>query len=245
MSRLFNSAGKVLETTDANGGDTRFVYDGGGNVVRLVDAAGMATTAVYDGVGRRLSSLDPNQGARSYLYNGAGELKSETDARGWVNTFSYDVLGRVTQRNWNEQALAPNSANLRDIGVDIFVYDSLGAGIVREQSRTLTRQGSNVVLESSRHLFDVDALYRSNRVEQWIKTGSGTESFVSTRRYDKNFGRAKQAVMPDGVSVVYRYNALGFAQGEALLEQAADPNQYLRKVMAQPYAPTIDETVTL
>jgi len=245
MSRLFNSAGKVLETTDANGGDTRFVYDGGGNVVRLVDAAGMATTAVYDGLGRRLSSLDPNQGARSYLYNGAGELKSETDARGWVTTFSYDVLGRVTQRNWNEQALAPNTANLRDIGVDTFVYDTLGAGILREQSRTLTRQGSGVVLESSRHLFDVDALYRSNRVEQWIKTGSGTESFVSTTRHDKNFGRAKQAVMPDGVSVVYRYNALGFAQGEALLEQAADPNQYLRKVMAQPYAPTIDETVTL
>ncbi len=42
----------------------------------------------------------------------------------------------------------PNTANLRGIGVDTFVYDSMGAGILREQSRTLTRQGSGVVLES-------------------------------------------------------------------------------------------------
>ncbi len=231
MSRLFNSAGKVLETTDANGGDTSFVYDGGGNVVRLVDANGKATTAVYDGLGRRLSSVDPNQGARSYTYNGAGEIKSETDARGWAKSFTYDALGRVTRRDWNEQAVAPNASNLRDVGVDTFVYDTLGSGLLTRQSRTLTRQGG-ALLESSSEDYSVDALYRVTQSKKTIKTGSAVEDFVSTTRYDKNFGRSKQSSQPGGVSVVYRYNVRGFALGEAMLEDAANPGLYLRKVMS-------------
>ena len=212
--------------------------------MRLTDANGQSTTAVYDGLGRRLSSLDPNQGARSYTYNGEGALTSATDARGWVKTFTYDALGRVVRRNWSEQSVAQNSngATQVDDGVDVFTYDqytnpqgisSIAAGQLLYQKRTLTHRPSGVLLEAAADEFRLDALYRVRQSKKVIQSGTRVEDFISTAYFDSNFGRIKQSTLPGGVAVAYRYNAQGFALGEALLNQAADPNQYLRRVNSE------------
>jgi YD repeat-containing protein len=104
MSRTFDSAGKLISTTDANGQTTKYWFDGAGNPLKITDVMNLSITANYNDFGHRLNVTDPDRGTWSFTYNGFGEVKTQTDARAKQTTLSYDKLGRVISRSWDESS---------------------------------------------------------------------------------------------------------------------------------------------
>jgi len=82
----YDSAGNVIESTDAEGRVTRFAYDPLNRITQVIDAT--------------QSSPDPlcgTAGVTCYDYDGAGNLTRVTDARGSVTTFEFDSQDRLIQ----------------------------------------------------------------------------------------------------------------------------------------------------
>ena len=84
MILAYDSAGNVIESTDAEGRVTRFAYDALNRITKVIDATH--------------SSPDPfcgTAGVTCYDYDSAGNLTQVTDARGSVTTFEYDTQDRL------------------------------------------------------------------------------------------------------------------------------------------------------
>ena len=74
MARVFDSAGKLLFTTDANQKTTRYWFDGAGNPLQITDVLGLNITANYNDFGHRLNVTDPDRGTWNFTHNGFGEF---------------------------------------------------------------------------------------------------------------------------------------------------------------------------
>ncbi|HZY20285.1 MAG TPA: LysM peptidoglycan-binding domain-containing protein [Ramlibacter sp.] len=120
-TRILDGAGRVLETTDANGNRvrysydaaqrvvsrtvdpggldlvTRYGYDTSGRQVLVVDPTGVHTAIEYDRKGQLLrQTVDPG-GLRlqtAYAYDGQGRMLTVTTPEGTVTRSTYDALGR-------------------------------------------------------------------------------------------------------------------------------------------------------
>jgi YD repeat-containing protein len=76
--------------------DTTMTYDTAGRLLSTSDPAGNTMTMAYDDLGRKTAMHDPDMGQWSYEYDDSGNLVSQTDAKGQTVRMRYDALNRLT-----------------------------------------------------------------------------------------------------------------------------------------------------
>jgi RHS repeat-associated protein len=186
MHRTSNSLGQLMNTTDAQGGVTRYAYDAAGNPIVIKDAAEHKIFANYDNIGRKLWVRDPNQGLTQFTYNDFGELEKEVDANYHWQRYDYDKLGRVKVRS---------SSN----GNASFTWDTKKKGYLSSESSLGVSK-----------TYTYDSLARPIEESTQI---DGSIYKISTE-YDSYQGRPKSLTYPNGLKVAFQYNPYGYLQYE-------------------------------
>jgi RHS repeat-associated protein len=97
----------LVNTVDPLLNETRLAYDSAGNVIESTDAEGRVSSFVYDPLNRLTQAVDRNYsgsdprcgtaGVTCYDYDNSDNLTRVTDARGSVTTFEYDSQDRLIQ----------------------------------------------------------------------------------------------------------------------------------------------------
>ncbi|WP_415842170.1 Ig-like domain repeat protein, partial [Paracidovorax anthurii] len=135
----YDAAGRLVETTDANGVKTALAYDAAGRVLtRTVDPGGLnlVTTYAYDALGNQLSVTDAQGVVTQFGYDAQGQLvRQAVDPTGLnlVTTYAYDGMGRqVTVTDPNGTTTA-------------YQYDALGRRVLEVvDPSTATHAGLNL-----------------------------------------------------------------------------------------------------
>ena len=183
-TRVVNSQGWLMRSTDTLSNTTRYTYDSFGNLLTLVDRAGNTTTMEYDLRGRKISMRDPDSGTVTYRYNALNELIGQTDAKKQSVALTYDLLGRMIQRTETE-------------GVSTWVYDSRAKGI----GMLAEVRGPNGYTES----YTYDALSRPVKVTY----GMSGQTFVVENSFD-SYGRIAKISYPGGFRIRNEYTEQGY-----------------------------------
>ena len=110
---IFDSAGRLIRTTDADGFTTefqydalnrktamvnsdgtteRFEYDAFGALTAYVNGNGHRTAMTYDGMGRRIAVTDPMSNRVSHVFDPVGNLIARTNADGAVVQYLYNAV---------------------------------------------------------------------------------------------------------------------------------------------------------
>ncbi|HLG51445.1 MAG TPA: hypothetical protein VKY56_07395, partial [Chloroflexota bacterium] len=92
----YDSNGRLISVTDANGNVTTIQRDSNGNPTAVVAPFGQTTTVTLDSNGFLASVTDPEGNTTRMTYTVGGLLTSLTDPNGNTSTYSYDSLGRLT-----------------------------------------------------------------------------------------------------------------------------------------------------
>jgi RHS repeat-associated protein len=92
---IYNSSGELSQIIDVAGLITKFTY-ANGKVSQIEDPAGRLTKLEYDGVGNLLHIVDPDTKARTFSYDTQRHITKEIDKRGFSEQTSYDFAGRAT-----------------------------------------------------------------------------------------------------------------------------------------------------
>lgn len=183
-SRVVNSQGWLLSSTDALNNQVRYTYDSVGNLLTLVDPAGNTTTMQYDLRGRKISMRDPDSGTVTYRYNVLNELVEQTDAKKQTVSLTYDLLGRMTQRTEPE-------------GVSQWVYDTSAKGI----GLLAAVSGPNGYKES----YSYDSLSRLTKVTYALDG----QSLAVENAYDA-YSRVVKLIYPGGFRIRNIYTEQGY-----------------------------------
>jgi RHS repeat-associated protein len=202
----YDDHGRLLQTTDANGVETEYVYDLRGRVTSVTEtppyASPRVTTFVYDDAGQLTSVEAPNGVELTYAYDEAHNLLSITDNLGNSIEYGYDLAGNRTSEDVYDESSAlkkavdytydlrnrPDAVNAAGSVTDL-VFDAVG---------NLTDE-TDPNSSSSDHTFD-----KMNRLTSTIDALSGATDFT----YDKNdFLVSVKA--PNNATTTYVYNDLG------------------------------------
>lgn len=116
-TREYNSFGKVIRETAANGGQKSYEYDSRGNLTKVIypdgtsesfaydkegyntsatDRSGRTMTMEYDAAGNLLRKNYPGGATEEFTYDNGYRLISKTGINGGVTTYTYDSLNRNT-----------------------------------------------------------------------------------------------------------------------------------------------------
>ena len=93
----YDSMGRPVKRTDANGNITEYEYDTAGNLKLLKSADGGSTAFEYDAFGRITIISYPNGKKQSCEYDALGRLVSETSVSGIKTRYTYDIRGNLTK----------------------------------------------------------------------------------------------------------------------------------------------------
>jgi len=213
----YDALGRVTKQTDANNGETIFIYDTRGNLKTLTDPQGNTTTFEYDRADRVIKETRPMGQVIEYTYYPNGLLKTVKDSKGQITTYTYDSANRLKEITY------------ADGKKDTFTYDAAGNMLTYSKdgvSGTITYDELNRKLSetvsygsfSKTYSYTYDSL--SNKA-----TFTSPEGKVYTYAYNKNnqptsiafdnrtinltyqWDRLTKAVLPNGVTTDYQYNA--------------------------------------
>jgi RHS repeat-associated protein len=174
----FDDAGRLAETTSANGGATlealEYEFDPNGNRIVQVDRLSQETSYEYDALNRLVDFDPPGEGSTAYAYDPAGnrteagattyefnDLNQLTSAADGT-TYDYDDTGRLVEATQGETSTTYDWNVLDELtGVDTgsqeidFAYDALGRQVLRDDGSTIrpTHYGDL----SDLPIFDTDA----------------------------------------------------------------------------------------
>ncbi|MDZ4211147.1 MAG: RHS repeat-associated core domain-containing protein [Methylotenera sp.] len=115
QSQQYDELNRVVKTTDALNGETRFTYDLLGNRLTITDAENKAYAFSYDDLGRLISETDHSAKTSSYLLDEAGNPYQTTNRLAEVSRYSYDNANRLTRIDY-----------LKDGSAETFGYDAAG-----------------------------------------------------------------------------------------------------------------------
>lgn len=223
MTRVVNSQGQVVSSTDALSNLTSFSYDAVGNLTQVSTAGGIAESMGYDGRGRKVKLVSPSAGTFYYTPNGLGELVKQKDGRGWESVMYYDTLGRLVQRREFESAASSTgpSANGTNPFVTTWNFDgSCGANGPNGTPATLGKLCSVSTakkdLPNTQQSTTYDALGRAVQTLTELDRSTtatadgkdGLRSFISTVQFDAN-SRVERMGYPGGVVLRNNYKAWG------------------------------------
>jgi len=135
-SQQHNALGELVQTTDALGTQTHYLYRADGltaHVERTVGRGLIRNSFTYDVMGRTLQHNDPDRGITHFSYNALGERLAQTDAAGNRSEQWYDARGRVWKQRTRTAAGATESESL-------YIWDTAANG--RGQLASETRTGT-------------------------------------------------------------------------------------------------------
>jgi len=193
------NTGQAVETQTLNGQTVtaRIVrsYDTLGRLVSYTDADGNAATTNYDLLGRPLTTND-GKGSRTSAYNPRGELAQLDDSHAGTFTATYYQAGRLTSQTYPGGLVATTGYDETDTPVSLD-YDKAGAAwlsfTVTESihGQWLTHAGS-----LSAQAYTYDAAGRLARVQDTpVPVADATNPGCTTRSYtlDLNSNRTSQS----------------------------------------------------
>jgi RHS repeat-associated protein len=120
----FNSAGYLIQQTDALGQTTTFERQPSTNLfLSTTDPLGRVTRFTYDANGNVTAITDPLGNTRTFTYDPTfNKVTSITDPLGDLTTFEYDAQGNLTAITDPEQNLKPPAERLKTT----FTYNEAG-----------------------------------------------------------------------------------------------------------------------
>lgn len=122
----YDYAGNLIKSTDANGNETKYVYDDLSRLIKVIDANGQETnysydelnqlvkistneytrTKEYDQLGRVIKSCDESLNPSYFNYDGNGNLVWSKDKEGQIQTYNYNNLNRLNERYFGNEKTA-------------------------------------------------------------------------------------------------------------------------------------------
>ena len=208
MHRIYNGLKQLVETQDAEGGYTRYAYDGAGNPIALQDPGLSTITASYNALGHKAWVGDPNMGLKNFNYDALGEVLIELNANGDTISMLYDVLGRLAERrvngsltgSWHYDNGAPGK------GLGLLDYEDShpgtdGSGRQKHYTYSLAASGRKDITKVTHRFYT-----NSNPANA---TDYDTDYYT-----DGYYARPKGVRYPGGVGVGFVYNNGGYVTRE-------------------------------
>jgi RHS repeat-associated protein len=216
--------GKVVRTTDHEGGQIVHQHDAMGNLRVTRDPLGNEVRVHYDLRGRKILMSDPDAGIQVYCYDALGQLKAQQSSAmrgsharaacpsfdgaattlpttfGTWTLYAYDKLGRMTVR------LSPEYKSE-------WAYDNCATG---KCVGKLTASSTNHGLSRQMVYDDLGRPVSSRTNTSSSATGTvAGPSVASAVAYDPDTGRVASQTYPTGVKVNYSYTPNGHLQAVA------------------------------
>ena len=205
-TKLTNSQGLMIKSTDTYLNSNTYTYDPLGNLVSVEDAVGHVSTMTYDIRGRKKSIDDLDMGSWEYDYDVLGNLVWQKDAEAHISIMAYDKLGRMITRTEPE-------------GVTTWTYDTALNGV-----------GKLAGVSGLNGYQRIHTYEQKGRPDSIKTTISGTDYIFSTV-YENGTGRILTTNYPSGFSVKSLYDPasgalkeIRNAGNEALLWKAVQIN---------------------
>ncbi len=229
-SHEYDANGNRVLSTDANGNQTRFTYDGANRLTERTDGLGSdveaKTTFAYDGVGNLLESKDGRATGKTYdvknVYDELNRLVAAEDGEGNVTRYEYDEEGNriaVVEPKGPEYrtGYAYGERN------ELLEVDMPDGGVYRYEydpnlNRTKQQDAEGHVVS-----FTYDVL---NRVELMIQDPTGLV-YRTAHSYDAN-GNEVKLVDPKNQVVHFEYDELNRLKNKVYDLTAADLALYTR-----------------
>ncbi|TAG67879.1 MAG: hypothetical protein EAZ25_05665 [Oscillatoriales cyanobacterium] len=112
----FNTGKRLVSVKEANGNETKYIYNSSGELSQIIDVAGLITKLTYangkvsqiedpagrltkleyDAAGNLQKIVDPDTKARTFSYDAQRHITKEVDKRGFSEQTLYDFAGRAT-----------------------------------------------------------------------------------------------------------------------------------------------------
>lgn len=207
---VYDTAGRVLGSTDALGKSESYTYDGVGNKRTFTNKLGSLWTYDYDAAGRLLTETTPKVAVVGLNTDAAGNLTlGASVAAAVVTRYEYDGLGNLiarTEAYGRPEAVTTRyvydaaGRQIRTIYAPVSVYDPGADNLLTNGATGLAtrKEGAPISLTS-------DVLYDAfgNAVAGRDQAGA-----VSYKVYDKS-GALKYEVNAEGYVTEYERNAQG------------------------------------
>lgn len=211
-SFLYDPAGRMTSSTDANGFSHSFSYDANGNQTGTSytwsgpgGPTNVTTTTVYDAQGRVVQTIDALGNTNRTFYNVLGKVDYAVDKLGNTNQFFYDARGNVVQ------TIGPDGLSTRTFfdqdGKPIYTMDRNGITGTRTDYDPAGRVTNTVRLMN----ISITITLVSPGVWSAGVASTGTPYSTSSTEYFLN-GWVKSRTGPDGQKTSYTYYADGQTQ---------------------------------
>jgi RHS repeat-associated protein len=206
----YDSAGRPIKLTNAEGGVTIFTYDANGQTKTLTDPVGNTSTFNYDNDGNLIEEVDTRGKSLRYVYDANGNRIRSTDRNGRVREYRYDALNRLVEERWLDGSTVVETAT--------FGYDAAGQRTFEQNSAgryeyTYDALGRVQTVKNSgfQNIPDVTLTYTYDEVGNPVSVSDtlGTEVLSI---YDRDNRLITRAWLRNGVEAIefeMRYNGRG------------------------------------
>jgi RHS repeat-associated protein len=205
----YDSSGKLVKVTDADGKTTQFVHNTTNKLEMVIDRLGFTNTFVYDLRGNVTASTNALGQASHYAYDDLNQKTNEIIGAGSANAipqtnrFAYDENGFVT--NSISGGLVTNVFNYDSYGNLLSSLDGRGNGV------TNTYDTNTGLLTSTKDAFSITSFAYDTAGRQVSMTDALGN--VTTNVYDGSGNLTYTAVLQSGDSVLtstsFQYDANG------------------------------------
>ena len=201
-SFAYDKVGNRLSSTDPEGRQTTFTYDGVDNLTGVTDALFNTTSYTHDGLGNVLTTTTPLSHVTTYAYDDLSRLTSITDAEAGITSFTYDAVGNLT-------SLTDPVANTTTFAYDVldrltaetnqlndaitWTYDAVGNAL------TQTDRNGRVID------YTYDVLDRLT-TEEWL---DGTNTVIHTATWTHDAAGQLTAASDDHSTYAFAYDLAG------------------------------------
>ena len=197
-SSAFDALGRVVQTTNTDGGTQTHSYNKRDEAVSFTDPANVTSSFVRNGFGDMIQEVSPDRGTSTYTYDANGQMVTATDGRGQRIDYVYDIAGRIVSKT---PVGRPASETIS------YAYD--GAGVGGGLGGYQLGQLTSVSDSSGVTRFGYD--HRGNLLQRTQSVGA-TAAASLTCSYDLA-DRITQITYPSSRSVRYGYDAKGRVSG--------------------------------
>lgn len=183
---IYNKHGQVIKNIDADQNETSYIYDYTGNILSVEDPELSKTQYRYDMEGKKIKETLPLLGEYSYGYNNMGMLETSVDPKGNKSIYVYDQDGNLDLHKKFAADDLQNPEN--EVDFDYYINGQL------------QYYGDDLI--TSQFIYDDKGML----IKEVVDFGQFTKDYGYT--YYKN-GSKKSYTDAEGITYNYEYNGLG------------------------------------